>query len=166
MKLRLVSSIAFAALTLAGAAASAHPRPEYAATAGIDFRAQLAPYGRWAAHPTYGEVFYPADRNAVPESCQHYGQWVQTSDDWAWVPGGEYHQAVQNPYYNDDYGAVRRAEYEARRAREEAERARAYEEWRRRSMYWRWRHRWDERHYGYGPEVRVRDHRDGWGRSY
>jgi Family of unknown function (DUF6600) len=76
------------------------------------FQRELAPYGRWAQDPRYGDVWYPDVRAGWRPYYDdghwvysddygwlwvadqpwgwapfHYGRWVLTDYGWAWVPG-------------------------------------------------------------------------------
>ncbi|WP_234734461.1 DUF6600 domain-containing protein [Tellurirhabdus bombi] len=80
-----------------------------------DFYDELAPYGRWMEHPTYGEVWSPnVGRDFQPYATDghwvmteygntwvsdypwgwapfHYGRWFYDDyNGWAWVPGDEW----------------------------------------------------------------------------
>lgn len=88
----------------------------------VVFRGELAPYGTWVEHPTYGTVWVPHERAVGPGFAPyvtqgrwaladdgdwmwvsdypfgwvvfHYGRWVWSSDHgWVWIPGREYAHA-------------------------------------------------------------------------
>jgi uncharacterized protein DUF6600 len=87
----------------------AAPTPSYSADVQV-FYDDLAPYGRWVRHPTYGTVWVPSRSGYEPYSngrwvytdqgftwvsdepygwtTTHYGHWVHDASlGWSWVPG-------------------------------------------------------------------------------
>ena len=92
------------------------------------FYNELSPYGDWDMDPTYGDIWYPNERNFRPYSSNgywtmteygntwvshydwgwapfHYGRWVYNSyRGWGWIPGYEWGPAwvewrTGNGYY-------------------------------------------------------------------